>query len=68
MAFGAALTTIGMGLLFTLEVDTPSSKWIGYQILLGAALAFAFQNCLNVVQANVEAKDIASATSILYCT
>ena len=68
MAFGAALTTVGMGLLFTLDVDTPSAKWIGYQILLGAALAFPFQNCLNVVQANDEAKDIASATSILYCT
>ena len=68
MALGAALTTIGMGLLCTLNVVTPSGKWIGYQILLGASLAFPFQNCLNVVQANVEARDIASATSILYCT
>ena len=68
MALGAALTTVGMGLLYTLDVDTPSVKWIGYQILLGASLAFPFQNCLNVVQANVEPRDIASATSILYCT
>lgn len=68
MALGAALTTVGLGLLYTLDVDTPSAKWIGYQILLGASLAFPFQNCLNVVQANVEEKDIASATSILYCT
>ena len=68
MALGAALTTVGMGLLYTLDVKTPSKNWIGYQILLGASLAFPFQNCLNVVQANVEARDIASATSILYCT
>lgn len=67
MALGAALTTVGMGLLYTLDVDTPSAKWMGYQILLGASLAFPFQNCLNVVHANVEGKDIASATSILYC-
>ena len=68
MAVGAALATVGMGLLYTLGVDTPSAKWIGYQILIGAALAFPFQNCLNVMQANVDATDLASATSILYCT
>ena len=68
MALGAALATVGMGLLYTLDVDTPSAKWIGYQILIGASLAFPFQNCLNVMQANVDATDLASATSILYCT
>lgn len=68
MALGAAITTVGMGLLYTLGVHTPSAKWIGYQILLGASTAFPFQNCLNVVHANVEPEDIASATSILYCT
>ena len=63
MAAGAALTTVGMGLLYT-----PSRKWIGYQLLIGAAFAFPFQNRLNVMQANVGAKDLASATSFLYCT
>ncbi len=67
MALGAALTTVGMGLLYTLGVDTPSANWIGYQILLGVSTAFPFQNCVNLVHANVAAEDIASATSILYC-
>ncbi|KAJ8132912.1 hypothetical protein O1611_g722 [Lasiodiplodia mahajangana] len=66
MALGASLGVVGTGLLYTLELHTPSAKWIGYQILLGAATAFPFQNCLNVVHANVKPEDVASATSILY--
>ena len=68
IAAGAALATVGMGLLHTLGVHRPSGKWIGYQIAIGAALASPFQDCVNVTQANVDAKDLASATSILYCT
>lgn len=67
MALGAALAAVGTGLLYTLELHTPAAKWIGYQILLGTVTAFPFQNCLNVVHANVKPEDVASATSILYC-
>lgn len=68
MALGAALTTVATGLLYTLEINTSSGKWIGYQILAGAAIAFPFQNCLNVAHANVGPEDISTVTSILYCT
>lgn len=67
MALGAALSAVGTGLLYTLDVHTPAARWIGYQILLGVFTAFPFQNCLNVVHANVKPEDVASATSILYC-
>ncbi|KAL3417500.1 beta-ketoacyl synthase domain-containing protein [Phlyctema vagabunda] len=65
MALGAALCTVGAGLFYTLDIETPSARWIGYQILYGAATSFPYMNCLNVAHANVDAADIASVTSIL---
>ncbi|KAH8726142.1 major facilitator superfamily domain-containing protein [Phaeosphaeriaceae sp. PMI808] len=40
---GSCIMTVGAGLLTTLQVDTSSSKWIGYQILLGVGMGFCFQ-------------------------
>lgn len=67
MVLGAGITTVACGLLYTLEVDTESAKWIGYQILGGFTMAFPFQNALNVAQAGVEPEDISTVTSTLYC-
>jgi len=67
MAIGAAITTVGCGLLYTLDIDTPSAKWIGYQILLGFSIAFPFQNALNIVQASATNEDMSTATSSLTC-
>ena len=67
MALGAAAGTVGTGLLYTLDVDTPSAKWIGYQVLLGIAFAFPFQNALNIAHADADSKDIPTVTSTLYC-
>lgn len=67
MAIGAALATVGTGLLYTLDVNTGSGKWIGYQILAGAALAFPFQNALNIAQADVDSENISTVTATLYC-
>ncbi|OCK73020.1 MFS general substrate transporter [Lepidopterella palustris CBS 459.81] len=66
MALGAGLATVATGLLYSLNVNTPSAKWIGYEILVGAALAFAFQNALNIVQADADSEDISTVTSALY--
>lgn len=68
MALGAAVMTISIGLLYTLGINTPTRDWVGYQILVGAAASFPFQNCINIIHANVDASDVASVTSILYCT
>ena len=67
MFAGAAVGTIGCGLLYTLDIDTPSGKWIGYQILTGSAIAFAVQNGLNIAQASVSAEDLPAVTANLYC-
>lgn len=67
MVVGAALTTVACGLFYTLDINTGSGKWIGYQILAGFAIAFPFQNALNVAQADADPEDISTVTSTLYC-
>lgn len=67
MLLGAALTTVACGLFCTLDINTDAGKWIGYQILGGFAVAFAFQNALNVAHHGVSPEDISTVTSTLYC-
>ena len=67
MFVGAAIATVAIGLLYTLDLDTSTGKWIGYQILAGSAIAFSVQNGLNIAQANVGSEDIAAVTANLYC-
>lgn len=65
MIVSAILSTIGAGLLYTLQIDSPSSKWIGYQILAGIGLGLGFQIPIIVVQASVELADISSISAVL---
>jgi len=65
MVAGAAVATIGSGLLYTLDIGTPSGKWIGYQILGGIAWGFAFQIPVIVGQASADPKDMSSTTAII---
>jgi len=62
---GAAVATIGAGLLYTLDIGTPSPKWIGYQILAGIAWGFAFQVPIIVGQSNATPQDMSSVTAII---
>lgn len=64
---GGVLATVGSGLLYTLDVDTSTGKWIGYQIIAGAGWGVAFQVPVIITQAacNKNPKDISSATSII---
>lgn len=67
MLVGSAIATIGIGLFYTLDIDSSTGKWIGYQILAGSAIAFSVQNGLNIAHANVGPEDIAAVTANLYC-
>jgi MFS family permease len=67
MFAGAFFATIAVGLLYTLDLDTSTGKWIGYQILAGSAIAFSVQNGLNIAQANVGPEDLSAVTANLYC-
>jgi hypothetical protein len=47
---GNILTSIGNGLLSTLSPHTPTARWIGYQVLLGAGRGSGLQMvCENLL-------------------
>lgn len=64
---GAVISAIGAGLLYTLDIGSPSSRWIGYQVLAGAGLGICFQVPIMVGQALAAPEDIATVTAILMC-
>jgi hypothetical protein len=64
MVAGAVLTTAGSGLLYTLDIDTGSGKWIGYQILTGAGVGLSCQLPIIVNQALVNPSDLASVSAV----
>ena len=47
---GAAIGTVGCGLLSTLQVDSGPGQWAGYQILTSAGLGMAVQQGVIAVQ------------------
>lgn len=68
MIFGVALTSIGAGLFYTFQVDTPSSKWIGYQVLYGFGAGCAFQPPNLAVQTALPKQDVPVGVSfLLFC-
>ena len=44
------LFTVGSGLITTFDVDTPMSKWFGYQVVAGLGIGAGFQVGVLVVQ------------------
>ena len=64
---GSMLATVAIGLIYTLDIETPTAKWIGYQVFAGAAMAFAIMHGLTIAQANVGPKDIPAVTANVLC-
>lgn len=67
MLIGAIITTVGAGLIYTLDIGSSSSKWIGYQALVGIGCGVCFQVPIIVNQAEVNPSDIASVTAVTLC-
>ncbi|MCJ1486454.1 hypothetical protein MMC06_006631 [Schaereria dolodes] len=65
MIISSIMTTIGTGLIYTLGLHSPSSHWIGYQVLTGAGIGFGFQIPVIVAQASVEPVDISAVTAVV---
>ncbi|MCJ1261808.1 hypothetical protein MMC22_001676 [Lobaria immixta] len=61
---GGSLATIGSGLIFTLGLNSPSSMWIGYQVLAGIGIGLCIQVPIIAAQAVVEPGDISSVTAM----
>ncbi|KAK6359414.1 hypothetical protein TWF696_000574 [Orbilia brochopaga] len=58
MWVSAAVFTVGSGLLHTLQVDSSSGKWIGYQILAGFGAGMGIQIPFVAVQVVLNSKDM----------
>ena len=65
LVLGSALSTIGSGLLYTLTVGSPSSHWIGYQVIGGVGVGLGIQIAIIVSQGSVAKADISSITAIM---
>ena len=58
---------IGTGLLYMLDVTSPSSHWIGFQVLAGLAFGTRLPLVIIAGQAHVTNEDLPSATAMLPC-
>jgi MFS family permease len=67
MVVAGILASIGVGLLFTLDIGTSSSKWIGYQVLTGLGLGLGFQVPVSAAQATLPQIDIPSGSAMIIC-
>ena len=63
MWVGAALFTIGAGLLYSLQVSSYAGKWIGYQLLTGIGAGASVQIPFIAVQVVLSAKDMPSGST-----
>lgn len=59
------LGAVGAGLIYTWDVDTPTSRLIGYQILFGVGVGLGIQQAIVAVQAGSKDVDIPSGIALL---
>ena len=64
MVIGSMIASVGSGLIYTLEINSSSGKWIGYQALLGIGLGLVFQIPVIVNQSIVSASDLSSISAM----
>lgn len=67
MAIATVIATIGAGLLYSLDAQSSSGKWIGYQIISGIGWGVGFQIPMIVAQNRAKLQDLASVTAIILC-
>ncbi|KAH7062485.1 major facilitator superfamily domain-containing protein [Macrophomina phaseolina] len=65
IVLGSVLATVGTGLIYTLDVGSPSSEWIGYQAMSGIGSGLIIQVAVIVSQAIVPSVDLSSVTAII---
>lgn len=63
----SVVVTAAAGLLFTLDIGTPTGKWVGYQILVGLGYGIGLETPLVIAQTFAEASDVATVTAIMIC-
>jgi hypothetical protein len=61
---GALLATAGNARIYTLDADTPSQQWIGYELITATGIGLALQIPMIANQAHVPADDMPAATAL----
>ncbi|KAG4441523.1 hypothetical protein IFR05_002980 [Cadophora sp. M221] len=64
--FGACLSAIGAGLLTTLEVNSSTAKWVGFQVIYGYGLGCMTQAPNMAAQTVLPKQDIAIGASLMF--
>lgn len=64
---GAVLSTVGVGLIYTLGINSASSHWIGFQVVAGIGLGLCFQVPVMTAQAITAPEDVSVVTAMLMC-
>ncbi|KAF2475230.1 MFS gliotoxin efflux transporter glia [Lindgomyces ingoldianus] len=64
LVIGAIAATIGVSMIYTLDMQTSSRVWIGYELLTAMGVGLALQIPMIANQAAVSTEDMASATSL----
>ncbi|KAM5347630.1 hypothetical protein ACJ41O_007454 [Fusarium nematophilum] len=62
---GAAIATVAAGLLYTLDIGSSSSEWIGYQVLGGLGWGLSLQIPIIIGQATSTPETLSSVTAII---
>ena len=65
MVCGTAILAVGCGLIYSLDISTPSREWISYQAVAGIGIGLIFQIPMIVCQATVQPSDISSISAII---
>ncbi|KAI9676968.1 MAG: hypothetical protein M1817_006807 [Caeruleum heppii] len=64
MWFGAAIFTVGSGMLYTLQVPSPAGEWIGYQVLAGFGAGAGIQIPFVAVQVVLNSRDMPTGNAL----
>lgn len=67
MVWASGVSCIGVGLVYMLDISSPSSQWIGYQVLAGLAFGTGLPLAIIASQGHVPNEDMPSATAMLLC-
>ncbi|PVH73002.1 MFS general substrate transporter [Cadophora sp. DSE1049] len=64
--FGSCLSAVGAGLLTTLEVNSSTAKWVGYQVFYGYALGSMTQAPNMAAQTVLSRQDVPIGASLMF--
>ena len=63
---GAAVFTVGCGMLYTLQVGSGAGKWIGYQIITGIGVGCSVQIPFLATQVVLTSRDLPVGSELLF--